>query len=158
MTTRARAFYLLKNRIKTTYNDLGIRLLLDFLKSDSTTQGSTIKDRRTMDTGHAHGWHIMVGLLHTVLSPSNHHINASSHITFASLESFYWTKTNWSANKANKAHHIKPVSYLKYPYLVKNTGHRRDTSNANLIKISLILNQLDRDGMELGCLCGTSGL
>ena len=34
----------------------------------------------------------------------------------------------------------------------------RDTSNAYLIKISLILNQLDRDGMELGCLCGTSGL
>ena len=83
----------------------------------------TIKGRRTMDTGHAHGWHIMVGCLPTVLSPSNHHINASSHITFASLESFYWTKTNWSANKANKAHHIKPVLYLKYPHLVKNTGH-----------------------------------
>ena len=143
--------------------------------------GSTIKDRRTVDTGHAHGWHIMVGYLPTVLSPSNHHINASSHITIVSFESFYcspchqyplqkfvvpviyrstvvvWSKTKWSANKANKAHHIKPVSYLKYPHLVKNTGHRRDTSNAYLIKISLILNQLDRDGMELGCLCGTSG-
>ena len=36
MTTRARAYYLLKIRIKTTLNDLGIRLLLDSLKSDST--------------------------------------------------------------------------------------------------------------------------
>ena len=36
MTTRARAFYLLKNWIKATRNDLGIRLLLDFLKSDPT--------------------------------------------------------------------------------------------------------------------------
>ena len=36
MTRRARAFYLLKNRIKTTWNTLDIRLLLDFLKSDST--------------------------------------------------------------------------------------------------------------------------
>ena len=36
VTTRARAFYMLKNRIKTTLNDLGIRLLLDSLKSDST--------------------------------------------------------------------------------------------------------------------------
>ena len=48
MTTRARAFYLLK---KSDKNDLGIRLLLDFLKSDSTALGSTptvsltVKDR-----------------------------------------------------------------------------------------------------------------
>ena len=34
MITRARAIYLVK--IKTTEHDLGIRLLLDFLKSDST--------------------------------------------------------------------------------------------------------------------------
>ena len=36
MTTRARAFYLLKNRIKSENRKLGIRLLLDFSKSDST--------------------------------------------------------------------------------------------------------------------------
>ena len=35
MTTRARAFYLLKNRIKSENRKLGIRLLLDFSKSDS---------------------------------------------------------------------------------------------------------------------------
>ena len=143
--------------------------------------GSTIKDRRTVDTGHAHGWHIMVGYLPTVLSPSNHHINASSHITIVSFESFYcspchqyplqkfvvpviyrstvvvWSKTKWSANKANKAHQTCFI------FEVSTTGQKygpqfgRDTSNAYLIKISLILNQLDRDGMELGCLCGTSG-
>ena len=36
MTTRARAFFLLKNRIKSENQIMGIRLLLDFLKSDST--------------------------------------------------------------------------------------------------------------------------
>ena len=35
MTTRARAFYLLKNRIKLKNQELGIRLLLDLSKSDS---------------------------------------------------------------------------------------------------------------------------
>ena len=37
ISTRARAFYLLKNRIKSENQIMGIRLLLDFLKSDSTT-------------------------------------------------------------------------------------------------------------------------
>ena len=36
MTARARAFYLLKNRIKSENRIMGIQLLLDFLKSDST--------------------------------------------------------------------------------------------------------------------------
>ena len=36
MTTRTRAFYLLKNRIKSGNRIMGIQPLLDFLKSDST--------------------------------------------------------------------------------------------------------------------------